>query len=230
MATGAPIPTITGIPMPTDPGPLLTLAQWLSPAYPVGAFSFSHGLEWAVECGDVRDAASFQAWLKQCLTHGAGRNDAILLADSWRDPDDNALEHTDALARALAPSRERLAETVQQGAAFARVTADVWSLLLPAYTYPVAIGAAAGKLGLPLNDTLVMYLHAFAGNLTSAATRLVPLGQTEAQTVLAALAPLCITLAETAQSQTLDDLGAACMMADIASMKHETQYARLFQS
>ncbi len=232
MATGARIPMImaTGMPMPIDPAPLLTLAQWLSPAYPVGAFSYSHGLEWAVEVGEIHDGPSFQAWLEQILIHGAGRTDAILLAEAWRAPDDQSCHDIDDLARALAPSRERALETEQQGQSFARVTADVWSLPLPAYTYPVAVGWAARMLNLPLPETVLLYTHAFAANLTSASIRLVPLGQTEGQTILAALAPLCADLAADVQTLTVEDLGSACMMADVASMKHETQYSRLFQS
>ncbi|MEP3331480.1 urease accessory protein UreF [Sedimentitalea sp.] len=218
------------IPMPTDTAALLTLAQWLSPSYPVGAFSYSHGLEWAVECGDVSDAPSFQGWLTDILTHGSGQSDAILLATAYGASDAATIAEIDATARALAPSRERLMETTLQGTAFAILTSDIWPAPLSDLCYPVAIGAAARMLGLPLGETLAMYLHAFAGNLTSAAIRLVPLGQTEGQAALAAVAPLCETLAITAQTQTLDDIGSCCFAADIASMKHETQYSRLFRS
>ncbi len=219
--------------MPTDAAPLpalLTLAQWLSPAFPVGAFSFSHGLEWAVEAGEVTDAASFQGWLDAILTHGAGRNDAILLVAAYRAQGHETLAEIDATARALAPSRERLTETAQQGDAFARTACAIWPLALHALTYPVAVGAAARAMDLPLTDTLLMYLHGFAGNLTSGATRLVPLGQTAAQAALAAVAPVCSDIAAQAQTQSIDDLGACSFMADIDSMKHETQHSRLFQS
>lgn len=221
---------ITGIaiPMITDAA-LLTLAQWLSPAYPVGAFSYSHGLEWAIEAGQVVDAASFRAWLTDILRHGTGRNDAILLANAYR-ADPQTLPEIDETARAFAPTAERLLETQQQGAAFCRTTAAIWGGALPALTYPVALGHAAAQQGLPLHQTCAMYLHAFASNLTSAAMRLVPLGQTEGQTVLSALAPLCQTLAHDTAHLTLDDLGSSVMLADIASMKHETQYTRLFRS
>jgi len=224
MGMGAPTP------MPTDPAALLTLAQWLSPAFPVGAFSYSHGLEWAVETGDVTDAQGFEQWLRAILTHGAGRNDAILLVAAYRATNSDALANTDALARALSPSRERLKETSQQGAAFASTVSNIWPVSLQNVTYPVAVGAAARALNLPLAETLALYLHGFASNLTSAATRLVPLGQTAGQTALAALTPLCSDIAAQAQIQTLDDLGASTFMSDIASMKHETQYSRLFQS
>lgn len=221
MATGAPIP------MPTDPAALLTLTQWLSPAYPVGAFSYSHGLEWAVESGDVRDRASFGDWLTDILAHGAGRNDAILLAAAYRA---RTPAETDRLARALTPSRERLAETTLQGAAFARATAAIWGTPPDGFCYPVAVGVAARRCGLPLRDTLALFLHGFAGNLCAAAMRLVPLGQSDGQAVLAASTPLCRALAEKALTETPDDIAGCVLAADIASMKHETQETRLFQS
>ena len=224
MDMGAPIR------MPTETPALLTLVQWLSPAFPVGAFSYSHGLETAVEAGEVADANSFQNWLGDILQYGAGRNDAILLVAAYHAPDESVLEDIDAMARALAPSRERLAETVQQGDAFSRTASNIWSARQRSASYPVAVGAAAREMGLPLHDTLQFFLHGFAGNLTSAAIRLVPLGQTAGHAALATMAPLCAGIAARAQTQTLDDLGACAFMGDIASMKHETEYSRLFQS
>lgn len=208
---------------------LLTLAQWLSPAYPVGAFSYSHGLEWAVEAGQVRDADTFRCWLADILSHGTGRNDAILLACAYR-ADPGALRDLDDLARAFAPSRERLLETTAQGAAFCRTTAAIWGDDMPDLTYPVAVGYAARAHDFPLRQASAMYLHAFAGNLTSAAIRLVPLGQTEGQAVLTALTPLCQSIAGDTEHMTTDDLGGSVFLADIAAMKHETQYTRLFRS
>lgn len=216
------------MPMITDTQ-LLTLAQWLSPAYPVGAFTYSHGLEWAVEAGHVTDSASFQAWLTDILEHGTGRNDAILIHHAYyADPD--TLAEVDQLSRAFAASKERLLEADAQGAAFAKTTAAIWDGDLPRLTYPVALGCAAGRAFIPAQQTVAMYLHAFASNLCSAAMRLVPLGQTDGQRVLHAVTPLCQSIATEAASLTLDDLGGACVMAEIASMKHETQYTRLFRT
>lgn len=208
---------------------LLTLAQWLSPAYPLGSFSYSHGLEWAVEAKNVTDGASFQAWMNGILTHGAGRNDAILLGNAYRS-DRDGLAELDELARAFAPSAERLLETTQQGSAFCRTTSAIWRGELPDLTFPVALGYAAAQEDIPLLETAAMYLHAFASTLTSAAIRLIPLGQTDGQTVLAALLPLCETIARENVTLRTDDLGGATFLADIASMKHETQYTRLFRS
>lgn len=228
MATITAIPTRMITRMTTDP--LLTLTQWLSPAYPVGAFTYSHGLEALVDAGTVHDVQSFVSWITDTLSHGAGQNDVILLAHAYNARDKQALAELDSLARALAPSAERLLETDQQGAAFARTTAAVHALELPALTYPVAVGHAAQLQNLPLAETAQLFLHAFAANLTSAATRLVPLGQTEAQTALAALAPLCQDIANTARRLSLDAIVSSTFVSDIASMRHETQYSRLFRS
>ena len=224
--------TITHMSTEMIPTPhLVTLMQWLSPAYPVGGFSYSHGLEWAVGNGDVTDAAEFQEWLADVLEYGSGRNDAILLAAAYRAGGAGDLEHVDAMARALAPSAERLLETTAQGAAFVRTTADIWALDLPVLCYPVAVGRAAALIGVGLEQVLPLYLHGFASNLTGAAMRLVPLGQTEGQRVLAAMTPLCDLLAKEAlTSPGLSELGGSAFLADIAAMKHETQYTRLFRS
>jgi len=215
---------------PTD-SQVLKLAQWLSPAYPVGAFSYSHGLEWAVEAGDVRDADSFRDWLEDVLRHGAGRSDVIFLAVAFGAETPEAVVAIDELACAFAPSAERLLETKAQGHAFARTTGIVWSgEAVPPLSHPVALGYAARLHGLPLLLTARMYLHAFASNLVSAGIRLIPFGQTEGQKTLSALTPLIETLAAEALDETPEDLSSTAFLADIASMKHETQYSRLFRS
>lgn len=214
--------------MSTDP--ILTLAQWLSPAYPVGAFTYSHGLEALVDCGTVHDAASFSHWLQDTLVHGAGHNDVILLAAAYKADDLSALTEADNLARALAPSAERLLETDQQGSAFVRTASAIHDLDLTQLTYPVAVGRAARLQDLPLPETARFFLHAFAANLTSAATRLVPLGQTEAQSVLTALTSLCQSIADQAITEPLSAIASTTFASDIASMRHETQYSRLFRS
>lgn len=209
---------------------LLKLAAWLSPSFPVGAFSYSHGLEWAVSVGAVHDRASLLGWLDHVLRHGAGRSDAILLVHAVRAPQDDALAD---LAVALATSRERRLETTAQGAAFARAVAAAWPAPgldgAPA-PYPVAVGRAAAAHGIDAETTAALTLHAFAANLCGAAQRLVPLGQTDAQAVIAALAPVCAAVAAEAAGATLDDLGGFALGSDIAAMRHETQPVRLFRT
>ena len=221
--------------------PELPLFVWLSPGFPVGAFAYSHGLEWAVECGDVKDADALREWLADLFGFGSVRNDCILLAESFRAVQANdrtRLEEVNALAIALSPSQERHLETVAQGNAFAAAMRDSWpcealeSLRTGSdeIAYPVALGAAIAGHGLALASSLETYGLAFASNLVSAALRLSVIGQTDGQRVIAALIPAIRDCARFAAQSTLDDLGGAVMRSDIASMKHETQYSRLFRS
>jgi urease accessory protein len=207
---------------------LLTLVQWLSPAFPTGSFAYSHGLEAAIAQGLVTDAAGLRHWLAEVLEFGAGRQDAILLVQALRpDADHHAL---DTLARALQPSSERLAETLDQGTAFARTVAGLTGRDLPARCLPVAVGEAAGALGLAEAQVAQLYLHAFTSNLTLAAMRFMPLGQAEGQGVLASLHPLIEGLADEATGLTLDDLGSSAFGADLAAMAHETMDVRIFRT
>lgn len=207
-----------------------TLSQLLSPAFPVGAFSYSHGLEAAHEAGDVNGANDLRIWLEAIVRHGAGRNDAIFLCAAYSACDASEVAEIDALARAMAPSQERLLETVNQGQAFAQTVGAVWGANVSASCYPVAVGQAACALGLPLGQTSTLYLQAFVANIVSAGVRLIPLGQTDGQRIVAQLSGLCAEVALAAQSSTLDDLGSATFLADIRSMQHETQYSRLYRS
>ncbi|MEM7566468.1 MAG: urease accessory protein UreF [Pseudomonadota bacterium] len=217
------------------------LLTWFSPAFPIGAFSYSHGLEWAIGAGEVGSAEALEAWLGDLLRHGAPWTDAVLAAEAYRaaGPRDAERLLTAAdLALALSPTKERHLETTAQGGAFARTVST--TLPSPAterllarggpIALPVAIGAAARDAGLPLDKTLQAMAHAFCANLVSAAVRLVPLGQTEGVRVLHALAPLCAEQAERAEAASLDDLGSSAFLADIASCHHETQTTRLFRS
>lgn len=214
-------------PMPIDPR-LLTLTQWLSPAYPVGGFAYSHGLESAVRAGWVTDAGSLRDWLEDILTEGSGKADALWIRLAWHG--ETPAAELDALARAWQPARERLREADRQGAAFARVTAEVWRLDLPPMLLPVALGTAARQMGMAVEEVAALYLQSFAGNLVSAAQRLMPLGQTAAQAVLAELAPVCARVAADTEAQTLDDMVSCAFLSDVAAMKHETLEPRLFQS
>ncbi|MEO1537108.1 MAG: urease accessory UreF family protein [Pseudomonadota bacterium] len=206
---------------------LLILSQWLSPAFPVGAFAFSHGVETAVREGLIGDAAALEAWLVDLLSHGSGRSDVVLLASAYRAEDIIAVQE---MALAFQSSAERMEETVQLGAAFCRTVRDVWALDLPDLAYPVAVGRAAALRSIALEDTAALYAQAFAANLVSAAIRLVPLGQTEGQAVLAGLQDRCHTLGADAPGLTLDDLASAAFLSDIQAMRHETLSPRIFQS
>lgn len=205
---------------------LLTLIQWLSPAFPTGGFAYSHGLE-AVIAGGERGAAGIGAWIAGVLRHGAGQADAVLLACTLRGADPGEL---DALARAMAGSRERLVETLEQGTAFARTVAALTGRDLPPRCLPVAVGEAARRLDLPVVEVAAVYLHALAANLVACATRFAPLGQTEGQALLAGLHPLIGEVAEWAAGAEVEAIASGALAAELAAMQHETMDVRIFRT
>lgn len=211
--------------MTTDPH--LTLHQLFSPAFPVGAFAWSHGLETAIHSGQVATASHLQDWITTVLRNGAGWSDALLLI---RAASGEEVATLDALALALSPSAERRAETAEQGAAFAATLRAVWHVDVPDAAYPVAVGAGLRALGLPLEAGVPLFLQAFAANLCSAGVRLIPLGQTEGQTVTHALQPVCRAVAGDALLADPDDLGGFAPLLDIQSQRHEALYSRVYRS
>ncbi|KAA0910093.1 urease accessory protein UreF [Aquicoccus porphyridii] len=204
----------------------LTLVQWLSPAFPTGAFAYSHGLEHEIATGAVRDANSLEQWLTNILRFGAGWQDAVLLAHALTGD----CEVLDDLARALQPCAERLQEGLEQGSALARTVAAITGRPLPPRMLPIALGEAASALDLPAKDVIALYLQGFAGNLVTIAIRHVPLGQTEGQAVLHHLAPLIHTLANDAATAPLNTLGTCALAGDLAALRHATQEVRIFRT
>lgn len=214
---------------------ILRLLAWLSPAFPTGGYAWSHGMEWAVDVSDVHDGASLLSWVSDVLRFGAGRNDAIVTRNAHSATDSPALlTEIVEISRASAPSRERHAEAVGMGNAFRLASASWNPAVLDAIhgdlPYPVAVGALAGANGISGDDAVLGVLQAFAASMISAAVRLVPLGQSTGLAVLAALEPVITAVAEETRHATLDDLGGACFRSDVASLRHETQYTRLFRS
>ena len=215
-------------PLPGDSAALLTLVQWLSPAFPVGTYAYSHGLEAVIAAGEVRDAAALRQWVADVLDYGAGRTDAILLAHALRAGADHA--GLAALSRALAPTAERLQETEELGAALTRATDALCGTDSAPLPFAVALGRAAQGLPLPAPQVIALALQAFASGLVSAAVRFVPLGQTEGQAVLAALHPLILRLAAETAEAPLSSIGTAAIRADIASARHESLHTRIFRT
>lgn len=244
----APIITTARAPMTTtttDPAALLKLAAWLSPSFPVGAFAYSTGLEWAVEDGLVVGRDGLAAWLRTIVECGPPRQDAVLVARTWRAvaaADAGGLVETAELAGALKGTAELAQETVVQGGAYLRTVAAAWphprlaeltGVLATAGVepaLPVAVGAASAVHGVALAPTLWLFLHAVVANQVSAAIRLSVIGQTDGQRVTAALEPVVLAVAAAAEAADPDDLGAATPMLDWCSMRHETQHTRLFRS
>jgi urease accessory protein len=220
------------------------LLTWGSPSYPTGAFSYSHGLEWAVEAGTVTDLDSLQDYIEAVLCRGGGWIDAVLFVHVWRVASLHGvsaeLDELLELASALRGSAETALESRQQGSAFLQVTRRAWPHALLddldtrlngnplAHCAAVAIACAAH--GVALEQALHAHLHAFAANLISAGARLIPLGQTDAQIGIARLAAVITTVRDRALQTDLRDLGTAAPMLELSSLWHETQYTRLFRS
>jgi urease accessory protein len=229
--------------MTADEGAALyRLMTWLSPAFPVGAFSYSSGIEWAVEAGDITDAAALRDWLAAMLAEGSGFCDGVFLAQTHcaaSARDEAALHEIAELAAAFVPSRERQLETTTQGRAFIEISRSAWTCngldeLVSAcggvIVYPVAVGLVSAAHAIPLPPAMHAFLHALVSNWISAGARLIPLGQTDSQRVLAALEPVVVATAKRALESGLDDLASTTFRADLASLRHETQYTRLFRS
>jgi urease accessory protein len=221
---------------------LYRLMTWLSPSFPVGAFSYSSGIEWAVEAGDIGDAASLRDWLAAMLADGPGFCDGVFVAHAHRAAascDEAGLRDIAELAAAFVPSRERQIETSAQGRAFIDIARAAWNCdgleqiiahCGGAIVYPVAVGLVSAAHAIPLAPAMHAFLHALTSNWISAGARLIPLGQTDSQRVLALLEPVVASTAERALDASLDELGGATFRADLAGMRHETQYTRLFRS
>ena len=234
---------ITRMTMSTERS-LYKLMTWLSPAFPVGAFSYSHGLEWAVEDGLVPDEARLADWIAAGLAHEFGAVGAGQLRaahDAAANHDADALRAAIIEARAWQPTREFALESLAQGKAFIATLRDVlppspalaWAAPViegEAIAYSSAVGLAAALNGIGLRETLVAYFQAFTGNLVSAGIRLIPLGQTAGQRIMVKLEAPILAAAEAALTRDPRDIGTAAPMADWASMKHETQYTRLFRT
>jgi len=217
----------------TDLQSIVRLQTWLSPAFPTGAFSYSHGLEAATQAQRVQDQESLHEWLRASLEHGAGWNDAVLLAATWRQAKKGrTVSYMVDLAQAMCISRERYLETTAQGSSFLKA-AEPWGEIptLPeACPLPVAVGCVSATHKLNLTETLAAYLHAYVSNQVQAALRLMKLGQQGGVEILAELEPLIIKTAQASGNSSLDDLGSNTFMADICAMQHETLEIRIFRS
>jgi urease accessory protein len=221
------------------------LAVWLSPSFPVGAYTYSSGLEHAVEGGFVADADALYDWVAMMLRTGQGRVDADFFRDAYRsmaDGDDEDLVAVIEMADAMRGTSELALESAAQGEAFLTAVRAAWpdarldrlaelvAGMARKPAYAVAVGATAAVHDVPLRDALIAFLHAVAANLVSAGLRLVPLGQTDGQRVTARLEPVAVAAADAALARPREDIGAATPMVDWTSMQHEIQYTRLFRS
>jgi urease accessory protein len=227
------------------PASLLRLQSWLSPAFPTGSYSYSHGIEWAVEAGHIHDRKSLVDWLEADLCYGSGRNEAIFFIEAWRSAIDNnrgKLLEIAELAAAFRGTSEFALETWQQATACLATLRRVWpdplleslsellSDLKIAPVFSVVLGVRAARQDIPATLALPAFLQSYVANWVTAGVRLIPLGQTDGQLAIAELEPTVLAVATQAERATIHDLGSAAFMVDLASASHETQYTRLFRS
>jgi urease accessory protein len=216
---------------------LLRLHSWLSPAFPAGSYSYSHGLEWAVEAGHIRDRKSLVDWLEADLCYGSGRNEAIFFSEAWRCTIGIA-----ELAAAFRSTAELALESSQQAASCLATLRQIWpdcvldwlsEVLCSNRVQPalaVVLGARSASQNIPVGLALPAFLQSYVANLVTAGVRLIPLGQTDGQLAIAELEEVVLAASAQAKNATMDHLGSVGFMVDLASMTHETQYTRLFRS
>jgi urease accessory protein len=227
------------------PLPFLRLQAWLSPTFPTGSYSYSHGLEWAVEAGGVRDRVGLVDWLAADLRYGSGRNEAVFFREAWSSAtlDDQAkLLEISELAAAFRGTSEFALESAQQASAYHATLSHVWpdpllneiaetlTNLRMALSVAVVLGVRCAREDIPLVLALPAFLQSYIANLVTAGVRLIPLGQTDGQAAIAALEDTVLATSADTVTTTIHDLGSAAFMVDLASMSHETQYTRLFRS
>ena len=211
---------------PTD-SKLITVMQWLSPAFPIGGFAYSHGLEWAINKGYVSNREELQKWISDLLEYGSLKNDAILIKLVLKGSDPKEINE---IAMALCPANERLSETQLQGGAFCKIMREVWSLEIDDLTLPIALALAAKNENIDQNLVVPAYLHSFCSNLISVAMRLIPIGQTDGQKTLRELSPLISDSVRSVAKSDKDDLGSACFLSDVSAMQHEYLQPRVFKT
>ena len=211
---------------PTD-SKLITVMQWLSPAFPIGGFAYSHGLEWAINKGYVSNREELQKWISDLLEYGSLKNDAILIKLVLKGSDPKEINE---IAIALCPANERLSETQLQGGAFCKIMREVWSLEIDDLALPIALALAAKNESIDQNLVVPAYLHSFCSNLISVAMRLIPIGQTDGQKTLRELSPLISDSVRAVAKSDKDDLGSACFLSDVSAMQHEYLQPRVFKT
>ena len=205
----------------------MTVMQWMSPAFPIGAFAYSHGLEWAIDKGHVNNGEKLQKWITDLLEYGSLRTDAISISLILRGHD---FKKMNELSMALCPARERLLETTLQGSAFAKIIEDVWQQDIGELSLPVAVALAAKNQSIEQDLILPAYLQAFCSNLISVAIRLIPIGQTEGQRIMFELSSTISDLVQSASESEIDDLNSACFFSDVSAMEHEHLQPRIFKT
>tara|TARA_B100001248_G_scaffold129623_1_gene97190 strand:- start:147 stop:860 length:714 start_codon:yes stop_codon:yes gene_type:complete len=221
---------------------LHTVLTWFSPSYPIGSYAYSHGLEYAVEEGLVKDPQTLLGWIRDLLFFGTGYNDSIIINSIYDSvANDNCVEfdYISQIANAIKPTKEIALESYQQGVSFKNILMDVYSnsnltfylnRLDDCITYPSVVGVAGGIFEVEKKLLLHSYLHAFTSNILSAALRIMPIGQTEIQKIIFQMKGNVEEMTNKSLGLSLSDLGSSVFISDWASSKHQNQYTRLFRS
>lgn len=224
-----------------DPGGLVRLFSWLSPAFPIGGFAYSQGLETAIAENRVKSAEQLSGWIAGNLHSGALRTDAYFLAIAARavgNGEAQALAAANQLCLALQVSAERDKETREQARSFLDAAAawpadhPQWlaEILAGPLALPIAFGAMAGLHAVALEAAITGFANAAVTQQISVGIRLIPLGQSAGLAVQAALEPAILALAADAGAATLDDVSGLSYGTDIASLRHEDLGVRIFRS
>lgn len=222
---------------------LARLLQLASPALPVGAYTYSQGLEWAVDSGVIRNEADAGRWVGDLLEHGIGRFEAPLLAcvmRAWATQDEAEINRLNAEFLASRESAELRAETVQMGFSLLRLIRDLRDPMLepvqtslthlPEVAFPIAWAGVASAWNITPEAALTAYLWTWAENQIMAALKAVPLGQAAGQRALASLATRLPAITQAALSLPESAWSNLTPAFAIACARHETQYSRLFRS
>lgn len=227
-------PTTATTAAPTDPDAALLQLLWLaSPALPVGGFSYSEGLEAAVEAGLVHDGASAGAWIVEQLHAGLARADLAVLAaavEAARAQDTARLAQLDAWVRCTRETSELRLQSEQMGKSLADWMRSLGRDATGSPTYPVAFALAAAPSGAPGRQVALAYAFAWSENMVQSAIKAVPLGQSAGQRILARLAQEIPAAVQHALTLGDDERQAFTPMLAILCAQHEIQYSRLFRS
>lgn len=221
---------------------LSRLLQLASPMLPVGAYSYSQGLEWAIECGDVHDLDSAKTWIGDVLHIYQAHFELPVLHRlylAWQQNDMVSVQSWDTFYQAGRDTAEALAETKQMGYSLVRLLNDLNELpedlltninQLPTPAFPTIYSAVAQHWQIPVSDVLQGYAWGWLENQASAAMKSVPLGQVAGQKVLLALGQTLPDVVKLAMSLPDDEISNFNPLLSIAGCLHETQYSRLFRS
>jgi urease accessory protein len=221
---------------------LVRLLQLASPTLPVGAYSYSQGLESAVDAGIVRDARSAAHWITDVAEFSVVRTEVPILRrlmEAWRSADLNTVRKWNALFLATRETAELRAETVQMGYSLARLLCDLRAAefsnvdelkRIEEISFPAAFAYAVTQWRIEPEQALLAYLWAWLENQAMSAVKVVPLGQTEGQNLLLEIGGTLPDAASRAMAIADDDIGGFVPRMAILSSRHETQYSRLFRS